>query len=108
VESKIKYIAKQNRAPRVVTVREIQEAQEQDIDLFAEDDSNFDFLPPPPAYWLWNLSVGLSIKAPKVQYDFRLSSDNTLNQSYREYTNRFRYYADDLGRNVILSFKCIF
>ncbi len=108
VESKIKYAAKQTRAPRVVTVREIQEAQEQDIDLFADDNSNFDFLAPPPAYWLWTLAIGLSIKAPKVQYDFRLSSDNTLNQSYREYTNRFRYYADDLGRNVIFSFKCIF
>jgi len=108
IESKTKYVAKQNRAPRVVTVREINEAQEQHTDPFNGDMSNFDFLLPPDGYWLWTVAAGASLKAKKVQYDFRIASENTLNQTYREYTNRFRYYADDLGRNIIFSLKCIF
>ncbi|MFZ6013989.1 MAG: TonB-dependent receptor, partial [Bacteroidota bacterium] len=108
VESKTKFIALQNRAPRVITAREIDEAREQGIDPFKNDKRNFDFVAPPHPYWLWSLSVGLSFKPGNVQYDLRISSDNTLNQSYREYTNRFRYYADDLGRNIIFSIKCIF
>jgi iron complex outermembrane receptor protein len=108
IESKTKYVAKQTRAPRVITVREIKEAQEQNTDPFNGNTSNFDFMAPPDGYWLWNVSMGLSIKGKSAKYDFRFSSENTLNQKYREYTNRFRYYADDLGRNVIFSLKCIF
>jgi len=108
MESKVKYIAKQNRAPRVVTVREIITDQEQGIDPFKDDSSNFDFMAAPDGYLLWNLAVGTSIKRNRIQYDFRLASENTLNQKYREYTNRFRYYSDDIGRNVVLSLKCIF
>jgi iron complex outermembrane receptor protein len=108
IESKAKYVAKQTRAPRVVTVQEIKEAEEQGIDLFQNNNSNFDFMAAPDAYLLWNIAAGVSIKSKNVQYDFRIASENTLNTTYREYTNRFRYYADDLGRNVIFSLKCIF
>jgi iron complex outermembrane receptor protein len=108
LESKTKYVAKQNRAPRVVTVRQITEAEEQGIDPFQDDSSNFDFMAAPDGYWLWNLAAGVSVRSNKVQYDFRIASENTLNTSYREYTNRFRYYANDLGNNIIFSLKCIF
>jgi len=108
VETKTRYIAKQGRAPRVLTVREIITDKEQNIDPFKDDSSNFDFMAAPDGYWLWNLAIGTSVKRDRVQYDFRLASENTLNQQYREYTNRFRYYSDDVGRNVVLSFKCIF
>ncbi|HTF28224.1 MAG TPA: hypothetical protein VK625_05225, partial [Flavitalea sp.] len=108
VESKTKFVAKQTRAPRVVTVREINEAQEQHTDPFNGNTSNFDFMDAPEGYWLWNVAIGASVKSKKVQYDFRIASENTLNQKYREYTNRFRYYADDLGRNIIFSLKCIY
>ena len=107
-ESKVKYIAKQNRAPRVITVREIITDEQQGIDPFKDNSSNFDFMAAPDGYWLWSLAVGTSIKRDRVQYDLRLASENTLNQQYREYTNRLRYYSDDMGRNVMLSFKCIF
>jgi iron complex outermembrane recepter protein len=106
--SNVRYVAKQTRAPRVITAREIDEANEANEDVFSTDKRNFDFMEAPPAYWLLNLSAGVTIPSKKVQYDFRISSDNTLNQRYREYTNRFRYYADDIGRNIIFSFKCIF
>lgn len=108
IESKTQFIAKQTRAPRVITVREIKEAKEQNTDPFNNDKSIFDFMAAPNGYWLWNVAAGVSIKGKKVKYDFRIASENTLNQQYREYTNRFRYYADDVGRNVIFSMKCIF
>jgi iron complex outermembrane recepter protein len=108
VESKLKYVAKQHRAPRVITVRQIIEADEQSVDIFANDNSNFDFMDAPNGYGLLNLAVGASLKRDRVQYDFRVAAENALNQSYREYTNRFRYYANDVGRNFIFSLKCIF
>lgn len=107
-EAGIQYVSKQYNTPRVVTVREIKEAKENDVDLFAEDDSIFDYTEAPDGYWLLRVSTGCSIKTKKVQYDFRLSAENLLDQRYREYTNRYRYYADDIGRNVSLSVKCIF
>ncbi|MBK5279034.1 MAG: cobalamin receptor protein, partial [Bacteroidia bacterium] len=108
IESKIKYVAKQHRAPRVVTVREIQDANEMGMGLFAANSSNFDFMEAPAGYYLWNLSTGFSLNREKVRYDFRVAAENILNTTYREYTNRFRYYANDIGRNYVVSIKCIF
>jgi iron complex outermembrane receptor protein len=31
--------------------------------------------------------------------------NNLLNTSYRNYLNRLRYYADDVGRNITLQLK---
>lgn len=107
IESRTKYVARQNRAPVAISVREIREAAEQEA-VFNPGGSNFDFMTPPQGYWLWDLSAGVSIKREGIQYDFRIASENTLDETYREYTNRFRYYAYDPGRNFIFSFKCIF
>jgi iron complex outermembrane receptor protein len=30
-------------------------------------------------------------------------ADNLLNKAYRDYMNRFRYFADDTGRNIFAS-----
>ncbi|MEP2669965.1 MAG: TonB-dependent receptor [Cyclobacteriaceae bacterium] len=108
IESRVKYVARQGRAPRVITPRQIQEAAEQNIDLFTNDNTIFDFMEAPDGYALLNLSTGFSINREKVRYDIRLAAENVLNTSYREYTNRFRYYADDLGRNFLISLKCNF
>jgi iron complex outermembrane receptor protein len=107
-ESRIKYIAQQTRAPRTITVRELKNAVEQDTDPLQGSQANFDFMDAPDGYTLWNLAAGFSIPTGKGRYDFRLASENTLNTRYREYTNRFRYYADDMGRNILLSIKYTF
>ena len=52
--------------------------------------------------------IGYSVPAGKGRCDFRLAGDNLLNTKYREYTNRFKYFADDIGRNISLSFKYVF
>lgn len=108
VEAKLRYVDRQRRAPRVVTPREILDAYAQNVDLFADDTRNFDYMASPSAYMLANLATGFSYKGDKVRYDFRLSAENALNNAYREYTNRFRYYANELGRNFILSIHCVF
>ncbi|HEX9651088.1 MAG TPA: TonB-dependent receptor [Cyclobacteriaceae bacterium] len=108
IESKSIYVARQTRAPRVISPREIVEAQVEGVDLFKDNTSIFDFQAAPKGYFLWNISIGASIRRSHVQYNLRISSENTLNQKYREYTNRLRYYADDIGRNITLSLKCIF
>lgn len=107
-EAKLKWVTRQKRSPRTITVREFQNAIDQDTDPFQGSSANFDFMDAPGAYCLLNLAIGLSLETEKNRFDFRLASENTLNTTYREYTNRFRYYADDLGRNIIFSIKCTF
>jgi len=108
VETKLRYVDRQRRAPRVVTPREILDAYAQNVDLFHDDTRNFDYMASPSGYALVNLATGFSYTGDKVRYDFRLAAENVLNTSYREYTNRFRYYANELGRNFILSIHCVF
>ncbi len=108
VESGAEFVLQQKFAPRVVTVRTIRDADANGGDPFEDDSSIFDFAPAPDGYTLVDVALGFSISRAKTQYDFRLAAENLFNQRYRDYTNRFRYYADDIGRNVILSIKCIF
>jgi iron complex outermembrane receptor protein len=103
-----KYVFRQTRAPRVILVREFLQAREEGRDPFDGDNRNFDFMAAPEGYFLLNASVGASISTTNGRYDFRLSGENVLNNAYREYLNRFRYYADDLGRNISVSAKYIF
>ncbi len=108
LEARLRYVAFQGRAPRVVTVREINEAKAQGIDLFVSDSRNFDFVAPPPGYALVGLSAGISRPIGTSRLDARFSIENLANESYREYTNRMRYYANDLGRNITLSLNYTF
>ncbi len=108
VESKVKWVAQQHRAPRTITPREFNDAILEDTDPLLGSSSNFDFMDAPDAYWLINVAMGVSADMGKARYDFRLAAENLLNTEYREYTNRFRYYADDLGTNFIFSIKCTF
>lgn len=99
----LRAVDRQRNAPRVVTITEVLEANRTDIDLFAQDPSIFDFVAPPDAYVNFNLSGGFDLEFSKERIlNVFLSIDNLLNNSYRDYLNRFRYYADDLGRNVSL------
>jgi iron complex outermembrane recepter protein len=108
LEPKAKYVAKQGLAPRVITVTQFKESIHNGTDPLDGKSTNFDFTAAPNAYYLLGLSAGFSLRSEKVQYNFRASVENLMNTSYREYSNRFRYYADDIGRNFTLSFKCIF
>lgn len=79
------YVAKQTRAPE-----------------------NGDFAPPPAGYWLWNASLGTSLAGAAHTLDVSLTIQNAFDTRYRDYLNRFRYYADDQGRNISLRTKFSF
>ncbi|NCX96279.1 MAG: TonB-dependent receptor [Chitinophagia bacterium] len=67
-----------------------------------------DFVPPPPAYQLINLNIGgtIPLKNHYLQFDFGIN--NLLNTTFRDYLNRYRYYANDMGRNLSLKAKISF
>ena len=64
-----------------------------------------DYLPPPPAYMLFNAEAGFSFRIAKRTTDVGLSVQNLTNVRYRDYLNRFRYFSDETGRNVVLRLK---
>ncbi|WP_353721958.1 hypothetical protein [Dyadobacter sp. 676] len=67
---------------------------------------NSDFLPPPKAYSLWNLQAGTTLHLTEKQLlEIGINVQNLFNAVYRDYLNRFRYYADDMGRNASLRLK---
>jgi len=61
--------------------------------------SEQDYLKPPAGYTLLNLSAGSRIYIKKQPLNITLGVDNLLNTAYRDYLNRFRYFADEIGRN---------
>lgn len=101
-------VDEQRNAPRVVSIAEVRAAGESDTDLFAADQSVFDFTAPPAGYINLNLSGGFKLNLFENEMNLFLSIDNLLNNSYRDYMNRFRYYADDLGRNISLKINYSF
>ncbi len=102
-------VNRQRNAPRVVSIEEVLEANDNDQDLFASDPSIFDFIAPPEGYVNFNLSGGFDLLFQNEnKLNVFMSIDNLLNNSYRDYLNRFRYYADDLGRNISLKLSYTF
>lgn len=56
-----------------------------------------DFALPPNAYYLLGFEIGSSIKLKKQVMNISFSATNLLNQKYRDYLDRFRYFADAQG-----------
>ncbi len=88
------YVAKQNRAPSVTT------RQENGQVIFTGD-----FAAPPPAYFLLGAELGFTATVGKQPLSVILSGSNLANVAYRDYLNRFRYFADEPGRNIMLKIK---
>ncbi|WP_347374582.1 TonB-dependent receptor [Aequorivita sp. Q41] len=71
-----------------------------------ETTETVDVSTPPDAYHLLNFHSSIDFKATKTAtLTVGLGITNLLNTSYRNYLNRLRYYADDLGRNFLLNLK---
>jgi len=97
-------VNKQRNAPRVVTLEQIQVANEFDFDLFQNNQGAFDILEAPAGYMKIDVAAGVKLpsKGNSSSLGLILTVSNLLNVSYRDYMNRFRYYADEVGRNVSL------
>ncbi|TRX61404.1 TonB-dependent receptor [Fulvivirga sp. M361] len=98
------YTFQQFQAPRTISVRTLLEAKSDDINIFAENAADFDFIDPPDGYFLagflWRSTIG--------PVNTLLRIDNLLNVNYRNYTDRLRYFADDAGINVGLTLSYAF
>ena len=61
-----------------------------------------DYKDPPPGYTLLDMEASTKIMLAKKPVVLAASIRNLLNTSYREYLNSFRYYTDEMGRNITL------
>lgn len=65
-----------------------------------------DISTPPPGYHLLHFKSHITLPiSNKTNLNMGLTVFNIFNTSYREYLNRLRYFADDLGRNFMLQIK---
>lgn len=63
---------------------------------------DFDLAPAPPAYALFNFSYLKAMPVGENKLNLGLQVQNLLNTNYKEYMNRFRYFTDDIGRNITI------
>lgn len=64
-----------------------------------------DYLPPPPGYVLTNFEYATLLHIGKKHLTFGASIYNAFNIRYRDYMNRFRYFNDEAGRNIVVRIK---
>jgi iron complex outermembrane recepter protein len=68
-----------------------------------------DFLAPPDGYILTNVFMRIKWKTKKQNdLDLIIRCENLWNTSYRDYLNRLRYFADEVGRNIYFNFNISF
>lgn len=67
-----------------------------------------DYRAAPAGYWLLGAEIGATAYLGHWPLDVSLSGTNLLNRAYRDYLNRFRYFADEQGRNVTLRLSTSF
>lgn len=96
------FVDRQRNAPRVVSIAEVLAANEGDVDLFENEKTVFDFLAPPSGYVILGVSAGFKIPLKGNDLSVFVSAENIMNTEYRDYLNRLRYYAADMGRNFSL------
>lgn len=82
IQLNYQYVLKQNRVP-----------------------DSTDFALPPPAYSLLGFEVGTDLKLGRQPINLAFAANNLLDEMYRDYLDRFRYYCDSPGRNFVLRIK---
>jgi iron complex outermembrane receptor protein len=72
-------------------------------------DEEVEIAAPPEAYQLWAVGLDREIKfSEKINGQLGFRIENLLNTTYRDYLNRFRFYADEMGRDLRINFTLIF
>ncbi|MBX0334860.1 TonB-dependent receptor [Pontibacter sp. HSC-14F20] len=59
----------------------------------------------PDAYFLLHAEAGTQLQFGKQQVELGIVGSNLLNTSYRDYQNRLRYFADEMGRMIMFRIK---
>ncbi|MDC1221311.1 TonB-dependent receptor [Salibacteraceae bacterium] len=70
--------------------------------------ANSDYVSPPSSYFLMGTSAGITLPAKFGELGINLEINNLLNQRYRNYLNRYRYFTDEIGRNIALRISVTF
>jgi len=81
------------------------------IEITRPDGSKYfasDYSSPPPAYVLIGFEMGTQIQFGKSKLNLIFSASNLLNYKYRDYMNAFRYFSDEMGRNISIRIKLPF
>jgi iron complex outermembrane receptor protein len=55
---------------------------------------------PPTGYNLLGIKIATDVQLKKTSLRLTTKVDNAINVAYRDYLNRQRYFANDLGVNV--------
>ena len=63
---------------------------------------------PPAGYLLFNADMGFRLPLGKRELALNFSLYNLTNRAYRDYLDRFRYFADAPGINAMLRVKFSF
>ena len=91
-----RYVFRQNEFPPNISVFSPQ----------ANENVLLEINTPPDAYHLLNADVSMKFLLGKTcNMTVGSTVNNLLNENYRDYLNRLRYFADDLGRNFLLRIK---
>ena len=67
-----------------------------------------DFVAPPAGYHLLGLKISAERQLRKLRLVSFIRMENLGNVAYRDYLNRQRYFADDLGFNLVAGFNLKF
>ncbi|MFT5480890.1 MAG: iron complex outermembrane receptor protein, partial [Bacteroidia bacterium] len=67
-----------------------------------------DFVAAPKSYCLVGLKASVEKQLRKLRLNMFIRAENLLNETYRDYLNRQRYFADDLGINMIVGINISF
>ena len=67
-----------------------------------------DFLAAPSSYNIIGMMVSTDFKLKNINFTTYLRVENMMNLAYRDYLNRQRYFADDLGRNIVIGLNLSF
>ncbi len=67
-----------------------------------------DFVPPPAAYNLLSAKLAVDVQLRKNRLRLFMRGTNLLNAEYRDYLNRQRYFANDMGRNIVIGARLKF
>ncbi|WP_350285979.1 TonB-dependent receptor [uncultured Croceitalea sp.] len=94
------YTFRQFQAPRTITPESLVDGSA----VITPDSEIFDFADATAGYFLLDLSWNFKWKSLSGS----ISAQNLLNTSYRDYLNEMRYFADELGRNILFTLNYSF
>jgi iron complex outermembrane recepter protein len=67
-----------------------------------------DYKEAPAPYTLVNFDASATLHVSHFPFTVGIGARNLLNKSYRDYMNSFRYYTDEMGRNISFRLKIPF